>query len=120
MRHNLSCKSSFVVYLVTCTKPHNNLLQIQICGKQYTGMTTQTMGQRHSAHKTEIKEKSTPLGRHFAECGIQHFSLQIIDTVKEGERDALEILEGFWTHRLATFEVHGNLNKKDELAVRRT
>ena len=120
MRHNLSCKSSFVVYLVTCTKPHNNLLQIQICGKQYTGMTTQTMGQRHSAHKTEIKERSTPLGRHFSVCGIQNFSLQIIDTVKEGERDALEILEGFWTHRLATFEVHGNLNKKDELAVKRT
>ena len=78
-------------------------------------MTTQTMALRHSAHKTEIKEKSTPLGRHFAECGIQHFSLQIIDTV----RDALEILEGFWTHRLATFQIHGNLNKKDELTVAR-
>ena len=83
-------------------------------------MTTQTMASRHSSHKTEIKEKSTPLGRHFAQCGIQNFSLQIIDTVKEGERDALEILEGFWTHMLATNDVHGNLNKKDELSVRRT
>ena len=50
---------------------------------------------RHSSHKTEIKEKLTPLGRHFAQCGIENFSLQIIDTVKEGEGDALEILEGF-------------------------
>ena len=95
MRHRLTCKSPFVVYLVTCTKSSNNQLQTHICGKQYTGMTTQTMASRHSSHKTEIKEKSTPLGRHFAQCGIQNFSLQIIDTVKEGEGDALEILEGF-------------------------
>ena len=77
------------------------------------------MGQRHSGHRGEIQNKSMLLGRHFAECGLQKFSLQIIDTVKEGEKDALKILEGFWTHRLATFQVHNHLNKVDELSKTR-
>ena len=121
MRHRLSCKSSFVVYFVTCIKPHaqrqsQNQTGLKICGKQYTGCTTETMALRHAGHRTEIKNKSSPLGRHFAECGIENFSLQIIDTVKVGQKDALEILEGFWTHRLATFQVHNHLNKVDELS----
>ena len=125
MRHRLTCKSSFVVYLVTCIKPcdqgHSQTRNGEkICGRQYTGCTTETMALRHAGHRTEIKNNSTPLGRHFAECGIENFSLQIIDTVNEGEHEALEILEGFWTHRLATFKIHGNLNKRDELTRRHT
>ena len=124
MRHRLTCKSSFVVYLVTCIKKHDQgLSQTQngekICGKQYTGCTTETMGLRHSGHRTEIKDKSSPLGRHFAICGIENFSLQIIDQVKVNQKDALEILEGFWTHRLATFQFHNHLNKVDELSKTR-
>lgn len=117
MRHRLSCKSSYVIYLVTCTRPCDPAQgdRRKFCDKQYTGSTTTTMASRHSSHKTEIKDKSTPLGRHFSQCGIEHFSLQIIDCVKEGEQDALEILEGFWMHKLATFQVHGNLNKRDEM-----
>ena len=100
-----SCKSSYVVYLVTCN----------ICNKQYTGSTTETIGLCHASHRTEIKNKSTPLGRHFSYCGLENFSLQLIDCVKQGENDALEVLEGFWSHRLATFQVHGNINKRDEM-----
>ena len=73
------------------------------------------MAGRHASHRTEVKNRSTPLGRHFADCGIENFSLQIIDTVREGEDDALSILEGFWTHRLATFKIHGNLNVVNEM-----
>ena len=73
------------------------------------------MGLRHAGHRTEIKNRSSNLGKQFAECGIRNLSLQIIYVVNEGQDDALEILEGFWTHRLATFQVHGNLNKRDEL-----
>ena len=78
------------------------------------------MGLHRAGHRGEIKNKSSPLGRHFAVCGIENFSLQIIDCVKEGEREALEILEGFWQHRLATFRVHGNLNKRDEMTRKHT
>ena len=117
MSHRLTCKSSFVVYLVTCKKQVNN--QREVCGRQYTGSTTETMGLRHGGHRVEVREKSTPLGRHFAICGIENFSLQIIDCVKEGEKAALEILEGFWQHRLATFAVHGNLNHRDEMTRKR-
>ena len=124
MRHRLSCKSSYLVYLVTCTKPCDQGLARtpngnKICGRQYTGCTTETMGLRHAGHRTEIKNRSSPLGKHFAECGINNFSLQIIDCVKEGEVEALEILEGHWTHRLATFKIHGNLNTRDKLTRRK-
>ena len=124
MRHRLSCKSKFVVYLVTCTKPCDQGLARahngdRICGIQYTGMSTQTMSLRHNGHRTEVSKRSSPLGIHFADCGIENFSLQIIDCVNEGEEDALRILEGFWTHRLATFKIHGNLNTADEWVRRR-
>ena len=83
------------------------------------GSSIDIMGSRHNGHRQEIRSRSTPLGRHFAQCGIENFSLQIIDCVKEGEVEALEILEGHWTHRLATFKIHGNLNSRDELRRRK-
>ena len=57
-----------------------------------------------------------PLGRHFAKCGYQNFSLQIIDCVRYGEDEAIQIVEGIWQNRLATFEQHGNINVRDELS----
>ena len=54
----------------------------QVCGKQYVGSSIDTMGSRHNGHRQEIRSRSTPLGRHFAQCGIENFSLQIIDCVK--------------------------------------
>ena len=112
MRHRLTCKSSWVIYLVTCTARSQDG---KTCGKQYVGCTTEALHLRHSGHKTEIRTRSTPLGRHFDICGIKHFSLQVIDCVNPGEREALQIVEGMWQHKLATFEIHGNINKKDEM-----
>ena len=57
-------------------------------------MTTNTMMERHRGHRREIQESSTPLGRHFAKCGISNLSLQIIAGVKQGEEEALRIAEG--------------------------
>ena len=94
-----------MVYLVTC----------QACSAQYTGKTIEAMHKRHTGHRREIENQSTPLGRHFARCGYQNFSLQIIDCVKPGEEDALMIVEGIWQNRLATFEQHGNINIRDEM-----
>ena len=72
---------------------------------------------RHAGHKMEIRLKSTPLGRHYSECGIKNFSLQIIDCVKVGEDEALQIIEGIWQHKLATFEAHGNINSLNEMRM---
>ena len=70
---------------------------------------------RHAGHKTEIRLRSTPLGRHFSECGIKN--LQIIDRAKQGEDEALQIIEGIWQHKLATFQVHGNINNLNEMRM---
>ena len=110
IRHHLTCKSTYVVYLITC----------QACSAQYTGKTTETMHKRHSGHRREIEDQSTPLGRHFAMCGYSNFSLQIIDCVKHGEEEAIMIVEGIWQNRLATFVQHGNINVRDELSATRS
>ena len=78
------------------------------------GKTITTMMERHSGHRREIEEVSTPLGRHFGRCGLNKFSLQIIAGVKEGEEEALNIAEGVWISRLATMDGQGGINSKDE------
>ena len=64
------------------------------------------MHKRHTGHRREIEDQSTPLGRYFAKCGYQNFSLQIIDCVRHGEDEALKIVKGKWQNRLAMFEQH--------------
>ena len=94
------------MYLITCKQ----------CSKQYTGSSTDPMHIRHGGHRSEIRQESTELGRHFARCGDEHLSIQIIDCVKEGAEEALRYIEGIWQNRLATFEENGgNLNIRNEL-----
>ena len=78
-------------------------------------MTTDPMHTRHTGHRREIEDESTPLGRHFARCGYSNFSIQMIDCVKPGEDEAVLIVEGIWQNRLATFEENGNINVINEL-----
>ena len=82
---------------------------------QYTGKSINCMHVRHGGHRQEIENGSSELGRHFARCGYENLRLQIIDCVKEGEDLALLHLEGVWQNRLATFQVHGNINIRDEM-----
>ena len=42
------------------------------------------MHKRHSGHRGEIGEESTPLGRHFARCEYSEMSIQVIDCVRQG------------------------------------
>ena len=70
---------------------------------------------RHGGHRQEIENLSTELGQHFSRCGYQNLSLQIIDCVRDGEDLALIQLEGVWQNRLATFQVHGNINIRNEM-----
>ena len=113
MRHTLTCKSTFVIYLITCKVKSQD--HLRVCGAQYVGCTIEAMHERHSGHRSEIRMKSTPLGRHFDQCGIENLQLQIIDCVKPGEKEALLIIEGIWMHKLAVFQIHGSINKKDEM-----
>ena len=85
IRHHLTCKSKYVVYLVTC----------QLCLKQYVGKTTQFMHTRHTGHRSEIENQTSELGEHFHRCGVENLSLQIIDCVRQGEDEALSVLEGY-------------------------
>ena len=73
------------------------------------------MHMRHCGHRQEIENSSSELGQHFSNCGYEYLSLQIIDCVKTGEDLALIQLEGVWQNRLATFQVHGNINIRNEL-----
>ena len=111
MRHRLTCKSTFVVYLVTCLR--------QGCPSQYTGSSIRSMMARHAGHRQEVRERSSNLGIHFSDCGFENFSLQIIDCVREGEVEALGRLEGYWQHNLATFVENGGINRRDELTRQR-
>ena len=49
---------------------------------------------------------------YFAECGLEHLELQIIDCVKEGRDMALIQLEGVWQNRLATFNNNNNIRNE--------
>ena len=105
VRHHLTCKSRYVVYLITCKD----------CGKQYVGKTTQYMHTRHTGHRSEVENQSSELGDHFHQCGVSKMCLQIIDCVREGEDEALTILEGYWQNRLASFQANdGNMNVRNE------
>ena len=58
----------------------------------------------------------TPLGRHFARCGMEQLTLQIISGVKHGEDEALDIAVGYWISRLGTILTQGGINSVDEEA----
>ena len=73
------------------------------------------MHTRHGGHRYEIDNQTSQLGFHFTECGLEQLELQIIDCVKVGRDMALIQLEGVWQTRLATFQVHGNINIRNEL-----
>ena len=68
----------------------------------------------HWQSTLESVKHSTPLGRHFARCGYTNLGLQMRDCVKQGEDEAIFVVEGIWQNRLATFTQHGNINVRDE------
>ena len=105
VRHNLTYKSKYVIYLITCKS----------CNKQYTGKTTQYMHLRHGGHRSEVDNESSELGEHYAHCGMDNMSILIIDCVRQGEDETLSILEGYWQNLLATFQANNsNINIRNE------
>ena len=64
---------------------------------------------------TEVENQTSELGEHFHRCGLENLSLQIIDCVRQGQDEALSILEGYWQNVLATFQANdGNINIRNE------
>ena len=120
-----TCKSRYVVYLVTCT----------LCHKQYCGQTRRSMAERHRNHRSEVKTAADGLGAHFhqhlRDMGfdpkadknidriVPHFDLVIIGSVNPDTPGADDRLEADFQHRLMTMNVHGGINLKDETRKRR-
>ena len=112
IRNKVDCNSSFVIYLVTCSK----------CGGQYVGKSQSKFKLRHSNHKQEIKVRKGGLGRHFhvnssKGCTYKDLSVTIIEKVEEGNKQKLKERELFWQYQLRGFEENGGgaMNIKDDL-----
>lgn len=104
IRHHLSCTSSNIVYLITCSK----------CKKQYVGMTTKQLNTHLNHHKTAIfNKKRTYLHSHFnlPDHPIKNLTIQAIDHIQmENESNVtseLRKLEKFWIKTLKTYQPIG-------------
>ena len=101
IRKNLDCNSSFVIYLATCKR----------CGGQYVGKSTTPFKRRHSNHRQEIKKVYGGLGHHYGVgkgCAYpQHFSVQLIDQVEVGNKEALAEKEVYWQNQLRCYVQNG-------------
>ena len=97
-RHNFSCTSKNVIYLITCTE----------CKKQYVGQTSQQLNTRINHHRSSIFNKSgTYISNHFnfPDHTIQNLKVQAID--QANTRQELNNLEKFWIQTLDTVQPFG-------------
>ena len=103
IRHNFTCTSSNLIYLITCTK----------CKKQYVGLTTKQLNIRINHHWTNIaNHKQIYLCVHFNFPGhsIGNISVQAIDRVQENcpnPLNELHNLEKYWIRTLKTLQPLG-------------
>jgi len=76
--HSFSCKSTNIVYLITCTK----------CRKQYVGCTTEQLNTRINHHRScIINHKTTFIHKHFnlPDHSITHLQVQPIEPLPTPE-----------------------------------
>jgi hypothetical protein len=100
IHQNITCSSSYIVYLATCNK----------CMGQYVGKSTQLFKRRHSGHKQEVKRCYGGLGQHYGGqhgCGYENLKIQIIDQVEVGDDEALAECELYWAHQLRAYVDNG-------------
>ena len=82
IRHNFCCKSTNLIYVITCTK----------CGKQYVGLTTKQLNTRINHHRTSIfTKKPIYIAKHFnlPDHTINNLSVQAIDCTKTSTSNSL-------------------------------
>ena len=105
IQHQLNCKSSNVIYLISCLK----------CGKQYVGETKQPLKNRFHQHSSDIRlSKDKPVGQHFSTDGHSLSDLRIVaieQIVDQGNDELNKIKrlerEQFWIGKLGTQTPHG-------------
>ena len=109
IHQNLTCNSTYIVYLATCKK----------CLGQYVGKSTQMFKRRHSGHKQEVKKCYGGLGQHYGGqhgCGYSNLNIQIVDQVEIGDNESLAECELYWAHQLRAYVENGgnaHSNKKE-------
>ena len=97
---NISCRSSNVIYSITC----------RICGVQYVGQTKNRLKDRFGSHFTSIlnSDQDLSVGRHFSQRshrGSKDMKIHILEFIKKppNSQQAKTIRlkrESTWTHRL--------------------
>ena len=102
IRHNFSCNSENLIYLITCTK----------CKKQYVEMTTKKLNVHLNHHRTSIfNHNRTYLHKHFnlPDHSLRNLTVQAIDKVESNcnSRNELRKLEKYWIKTLKTLQPIG-------------
>lgn len=97
IRSVLSCKSSNIVYLITC----------RVCNIQYVGETNRKLAARLTDHRSNIKHnKPTPIAMHFnsANHSFSDISAIAIEQIDLCDRTATtrKQREQYWQNKLAT------------------
>lgn len=97
LKHNITCKSTNLIYLVTCRK----------CRKQYVGQTSRTLAERIANHLSCIRtNKSNPISIHFnmPDHSVKDFSIQGIELInsKTNISEILNNKEAYWQDTLQT------------------
>lgn len=102
IRHQLSCTSTNIIYLITCRK----------CKKQYVGYTTKQLNTRINHHRSNILNKwPIYISQHFnlPDHSLSDLNVQPIDKATETDNTTEELhkLEHFWIKTLHTLAPEG-------------
>jgi hypothetical protein len=107
LQDRFTCKSSNIVYLVTCNK----------CLQQYVGETSRSLGERITDHLSCIRlRKATPIGLHFNSAGhsLNNFAIAAIEQFENHPNayNFRRIKEITWQNLLQTAHPFGINNLK--------
>lgn len=108
IKHNFTCKTRNIIYLITCNK----------CKKQYVGQSSRPLADRINNHLSCIRtHKQTPIGMHFnlPNHSITDFRIHAIDhiTSKYNIQHLLSTKETYWQNTLLTIFPHGLNHEND-------
>jgi hypothetical protein len=109
---NISCRSSNLVYAITCKK----------CGKQYVGQTSLRLKGRfvHHFYHVEKPDKTKPVGKHFSQLdhqGIDDMDIYVLEFISKPPKSLAaaairDRVEKRWIHLLRS-TAPGGLNLDD-------
>ena len=88
IKQSMTCKTSNVVYCVTCTK----------CRAQYIGETGQEIHERQAGHLNDINRgvSGLPYVRHFQSCGVEHYTITGVEKIRSRDPQIRKARETFF------------------------